>query len=173
MQWLQREADFSPVTGMKFGGVVVAAFLLAIFFHKNTEDFLPVLDHVNLAFHEAGHLFFGLFGKWTGILGGTLGQLLMPLLAVFVFWRKGDTASFALTGIWFFENFLNIARYVADARARQLPLVGGGDHDWTNLLFRWNLLDSDTAIASRLALIAWLGIWGMVGWLGWRWYRQD
>ena len=37
------------------------------------------LDGVNLAFHEAGHLFFAFFGQTLQFLGGTLGQLLFPL----------------------------------------------------------------------------------------------
>lgn len=35
------------------------------------------IDGVNLAFHEAGHLIFAPFGSTLGILGGTLGQLLV------------------------------------------------------------------------------------------------
>lgn len=82
-----------------------SVILLAMFYSNSRDDFLPIIDHVNLAFHETGHLVFGIFGKWPGILGGTLGQLLMPLLAAIAFWRKGATVSFAITGIWFFQNF--------------------------------------------------------------------
>jgi hypothetical protein len=31
-----------------------------------------------LIFHEAGHVIFRPFGQWVAVLGGTLGQLLMP-----------------------------------------------------------------------------------------------
>ena len=166
-----RHADWSVVNGQAFAGVAFVILALALFFANSDEGFLPVIDHVNLAFHEAGHLFFGAFGKWTGILGGTLGQLLMPLLAVFAFWRKGHTASFAIALTWFFENFINIARYVADARARELPLVGGGDHDWMNLLFHWNLLERDVEIASWLNALAWFGMFMVLCWLFLRWRR--
>jgi hypothetical protein len=54
---------------------------------------------------------------------------------------------FAVAGAWLFENLLNIARYMADARAQILPLVGGGEHDWTNIFSRWDVLASDTLIA--------------------------
>jgi len=168
-----RESDWTPVSAMKFAAVVLAVVALGMFFANSDEDFLPVIDHVNLAFHEAGHIFFGVFGQWTGILGGTLGQLLMPLAAAGAFWRQGHTASFAIALIWFFENFINIARYVADARARQLPLVGGGDHDWTNLLFHWNLLQQDVAIASWLNAVAWAGMIGTLLWLLWRWQGTE
>lgn len=163
-----REVDWAPVSGAGFAGATTVVVALAMFFANSLDGFLPVIDHVNLAFHEAGHIFFSPFGKWTAILGGTLGQLLMPLLAAVAFWRKGHTASFAIALIWFFENFINIARYVSDARARQLPLVGGGDHDWTNLLFHWNLLQQDLAIANWLNAVAWAGMIGVLLWLFWR-----
>lgn len=168
-----RDADWAPVTGLNFSAVLASVLLLAVFFHRSEEDFLPVLDHVNPAFHEAGHIFFRPFGQWTGILGGTLGQLLMPVFAMGSFWRSGRTASFAIAGIWFFENLLNIARYVADARARELPLVGGGDHDWTNLLFHWDLLHQDVAVAQWITTIAWMGMFATLCWLFYRWQFAD
>ena len=33
-----------------------------------------------LVFHEAGHVIFRLFGEWVTVLGGTLGQLLVPAI---------------------------------------------------------------------------------------------
>ena len=59
---------------------------------------------------------------------------------------------------------LNISHYLADARAHQLPLVGGLDpeyfHDWTEILNRWGLLNQDTAFAFlvRLGAVA-LMLW--------------
>ena len=71
---------------------------------------------VNLPFHEAGHLIFRIFGRLMCSLGGTLGQLLIPLICLAVFLLKTrDTfaASFALW--WFGENFLDLAPYINDA----------------------------------------------------------
>jgi len=39
----------------------------------------------NLAFHEAGHVFFGILGQFIGSLGGTIGQFLMPTICFYVF----------------------------------------------------------------------------------------
>jgi hypothetical protein len=74
-----------------------------------------------------------------------------------------------VTGIWFFQNLLNIAAYMADARTQALPLVGGGDHDWLNILARWNALASDTRLARIVRGIGWIG---MVGFWGWFWLRR-
>jgi hypothetical protein len=112
----------------------------------------PVLDAVNLAVHETGHLVFAAFGEWMGFLGGTLGQLLMPLLFVAHFLRRGDRFGAAIVGAWVAQNLWNISIYVADARAQALPLVGGGVHDWAYLLGRAGWLEHDLAIAGAIHL---------------------
>ena len=126
-----------------------------------------MLDHANLAFHEAGHLFFGVLGSTFGLYGGTLGQLVFPVVAAVSFWRRRQAAGFALSGVWLFENFLNIARYMADARAQLLPLVGGGEHDWYWIFSSWGMLDQDESIASLTYALGWLGMICCVFWL-WR-----
>lgn len=139
---------------------------------SRANGFLPVLGHANLAFHEAGHLFFGVLGETVSLYGGTLGQLVFPVVTAVVLWRRREPLGFTLTGIWFFENFLNIAVYMADARTQALPLVGGGDHDWFNILSRWNALASDSYFARIVRGLGWLGITGFWGWYGLRWLQN-
>ncbi len=99
------------------------------------------LDFVNLAFHESGHLFLSMFGSTIHYLGGTLGQLLVPgLLTWYFLVRRREPFSAAVCLWWFGENFINIAIYMADARSLALPLVGGGDHDWNELFYRFGSL---------------------------------
>jgi hypothetical protein len=86
------------------------------------------------------------------------------------FWRKREAISFAVSVIWFFENWLNIARYMADARVQELPLVGGGDHDWARIFGRWNVLNHDTQIAAVVRTIGWLGMGAACIWVIWRWW---
>jgi hypothetical protein len=59
---------------------------------------------------------------------------------------------------------MNIGRYMADARAQVLPLVGGGEHDWTEIFSRWGVLPLDTRIGGftrflGLVLMAYALIW--------------
>jgi hypothetical protein len=145
-------------------GLALLFSLIAI----NKSGFLLVLDHVNLAFHEAGHLIYGLLGSTLGLYGGTLGQLTIPITVAVVFLQNRDAVGFAVAGSWFFQNFLNIARYMADARAQVLPLVGGGDHDWANIFSRWGALSSDVVIATMVERIGWMGMIGFWVWLLWR-----
>ena len=85
------------------------------------------------------------------------------------FWRREQMLGAALGAVWFFENGLNIARYAADARAQELPLVGGGDHDWFNILLRWDALAYDTSIARTVTALCWLGLMAVWVWSFLRW----
>lgn len=137
---------------------------------------VPILDSANLAFHEAGHPLFGMIYSGLGVYGGTLMQLLMPAVCAFEALREQKRAGFYFCVIWFAENLLNIARYMADARAHELPLVGGLDpelyHDWSNILADWGLLSLDTTLAFCLRIIAVvLMLWAL--WQAWQWQHAQ
>lgn len=156
---------------MVTGSVVLAWFFFLLL--KADEDGFLFLDHVNLVFHEAGHVIFGLLGSTLELYGGTMGQLAMPAIVWMAVWRQRDTVACAIAGVWFFENFVNVARYMADAREQVLPLAGGGAHDWAEILARWGLLMSDQLIAQRVALVGWVGMVASWGWLGWHWWSRS
>ena len=121
-----------------------------------------VLDYVNLPIHEAGHLLFGVFGPTLGIWGGTLLQLLVPALFLLYFALRAETTGASFGAFWLGENLLYVATYIADARAMQLPLVGGGEHDWNIILSKLHLLRSDTAIADVVRFLGWAIMLGAV-----------
>jgi hypothetical protein len=111
------------------------------------------LDSLDLAIHESGHLIFGPFGEFVGILGGTLMQLLVPASFVGYFMHQGDRHAASVALWWIAQNLWNVSVYVGDARAEQLPLVGGGEHDWAYLLGQLDLLPKDRAIARTVHLL--------------------
>src|SRR6476661_9838274 len=130
-----------------------------------------LLDGVDLAIHETGHLVFGPFGEFIGFAGGTLFQLIMPLLFVGYFWRRGDRHAASVALWWVAQNCGNIATYVADARAQELPLVGGGEHDWFYLLSATGHLEHDHGIASAIratgaVLLVVSTVWGLTSAVG-------
>ena len=148
----------------------MGVFLLLVL--KSEPGFVFLLDHANLLFHEAGHPAVGLLSRRLEVYGGTLGQLVFPVVLAVSFWRKGESLSFAASVVWFSENWLNIARYMADARAQVLPLVGGGCHDWANIFGRWDVMAHDTQIASVVRAAGWLGMGAACLWVFWRWWQQ-
>ena len=107
---------------------------------------VPVLDDANLIFHEAGHVLFSLFGELLYMAGGSVFQILLPLLLIIPFLRKSDFFSALLMLWWAGENMIGVGRYIADARAQELELMGG-EHDWALILSRWpHVMRYDTAI---------------------------
>jgi hypothetical protein len=137
------EERWQPVTVSKLIGFGIGVVLFLALVFKSEPGFVFLLDSANLLFHEAGHPAYGLLSNRLAVYGGTLGQLTFPVILMISFWRKGQPISFAVSWMWFFENWLNIARYMADSRALVLPLVGGGDHDWNEIFFRWKVLPHD------------------------------
>ena len=111
--------------------------------------------NVDLIFHEAGHVLFMPFGRYISILGGSLFQILVPLILMFAFLLKNKDGFAASICLWWVgQSAMDLAPYIADARALRLPLLGGGTgadspgfHDWQNLLRPLGWLHHDTRIA--------------------------
>ena len=109
-----------------------------------------LLDGVDLAIHETGHLVFAPFGEFVTMLGGTLLQLLFPLAFVVYFLRRKERFGAAVCLWWVAQNCWNVSVYVADARAQELPLVGGGEHDWFYLLSATRSLENDLVLSRAI-----------------------
>ncbi len=101
-----------------------------------------------LIFHEAGHVVFRLFGEWVMVLGGTLGQLIMPIILGGALLLKNRDPFGASIGLWFVGvSLLDIAPYMYDALQPQLVLLSGrtgeeGGHDWIYLFSSMGLLQN-------------------------------
>ena len=117
-----------------------------------TPEYFSPLDFVNLAFHEAGHIFLGFFGRFIMTSGGTFFQLLFPAVCLLHFMRRGANLGWQLCLFWLGENLLNISIYAGDAIKQTLPLVGSGDHDWTYLLTELGLIAHTTGVAKTIFL---------------------
>jgi hypothetical protein len=129
-----------------------------------------ILDAVDLAIHETGHLVFAPFGEFLAFLGGTIFQLGFPAAFVVYFWRRGDRHAASVALWWVAQNCWNVSVYVRDARAQALPLVGGGEHDWAYLLGRLGWLRHDQALATDVRVLgAALYVCAIV--MGWRYAR--
>jgi hypothetical protein len=111
------------------------------------------LDSLDLAIHETGHLLFGFDGETLMLLGGSLFQLLVPGVFALALWRAGDRHGATVPLWWMGQNCWNISVYVRDARTQDLPLVGGGEHDWAILLGNWGWLSRDQSLANAVHLL--------------------
>jgi hypothetical protein len=136
--------------------------LFAAWVWKYMRDTEPLLHGSLLIFHEAGHVLFMPFGEFMMMLGGSLFQLMVPAFFVGYFARRRDWYSAAVAGMYLAASLAGVAIYIADARAGQLPLLGGerSNHDWTFLLIELEMLDQDTTIGWYVMRVGWLVFWG-------------
>jgi hypothetical protein len=111
----------------------------------------------NLIFHEAGHFLFLPFGELMRVLGGSLTQVLVPLVCAGAFlWQSRDPFGAAVAFWWAGENLTDVAPYIDDARALQLVLLGGRTgaevegHDWEYLLNVMGVAHKDHTIAAAV-----------------------
>lgn len=112
---------------------------------------LAFIHGIDLVFHEAGHVIFGFFGEFLAVLGGSLMQVLIPVIATAAFVRTRQWASAAVTLFWTGQALTDVAIYAADGRARALPLLAEGlIHDWHYLLGRLGLLQSAESIGRTI-----------------------
>ncbi len=136
------------------------------------------LHGVNLVFHEAGHMFMIPFGRFMHVLGGTLGQLAMPLIVCIAFIaQRGDTVG-ASVGLWWFgQSLTDCAPYIADARKLELQLLGGGTgaerdgHDWEYLLNTMGIAQHDILLGNLVKLVGGSVMLLAVAWGGWMLWR--
>lgn len=139
-----------PLSGTRLARTLALVLLIPYALVRLRDaEYWDLLDDVNLAIHEAGHLVFSPFGDHLGFLGGSLLQLIVPSVFVGYFWRSRQRFAAGITLSWVAVNLLYVSRYIGDARAQELPLLGGENaiHDWWYLLTEWDLLPSDMAIA--------------------------
>ena len=124
----------------------------------------------NLVFHEAGHIIFSPFGRFLTVLGGSLLQCLIPIIAAISFIRQEQPYSAAICGWWAGQNLVDLAPYIADARALQMVLLGGKTgaevegHDWEYILTQLGVTHLDHGIGMTAFA---LGLVIMIGALVW------
>ena len=162
-----------------FAGKVLLLILLIVWSYKflfaSIESNVVAgsfLHLVNLPFHEAGHIIFSPLGRFVQVLGGTLGQLLMPAICMGVLLISTRDAFGAAVALWWLaESFMDIAPYINDARALNLVLLGGVTgkdvadyHDWEYILGALGMLRMDHALAY---LAQGIGVVLMLAALGW------
>ncbi|MGA7919844.1 MAG: hypothetical protein WCA38_09235 [Candidatus Acidiferrales bacterium] len=177
--WIERfpvleelEQNWEPVPRAALA-LWVAFYSLFVYQCARGSGVLLLMDGVFVPIHEGGHLLFRWAGEFVSVAGGTFLQLFVPFaLAVYFFFRR-QSQGVAFCLFFFFEQFLPIATYMADARAQDLPLTTVGDsddviHDWNYMFGKFGLLPRDIEIASAVRFIGWLGMIAVAIWLIWR-----
>ena len=112
----------------------------------------------NLPYHEFGHVLFRPFGTFKMFLVGSLFQLLWPMILGGLFiWRYHNPFGGAVCLAWAGQSLKELAPYIGDARALDLPLImeysedivemRAERHDWHNILEMLGWLPYDLRLA--------------------------
>lgn len=113
---------------------------------------VPVLGHVDVAFHELGHHMFHRLpvSDTVTAAAGSVAQLLVPmLLAAYFLLVRRERAGGALCLAWAATSAAHVAAYIADAAHQPLPLVGA-EHDWVVVLGALDRMDQAATIAAAV-----------------------
>lgn len=140
--------------------------------HRTGEMNSSFLHGPLLIFHEAGHVIFRLLGEFMMVLGGTLGQLLMPAIMTVALLKSRDPFGAAI-GLWLVGvSLLDVAPYVYDALHPQLVLLGGhtgeqGGHDWMYLLGETGLIKRAQGLGWLVHKLGALVMLSAIAWAAW------
>lgn len=107
------------------------------------------------------------------VLGGSLLQFALPLALAVAFLKQENPFGAVVCTWWAGENLIDLAPYIADARALQLVLLGGKTgaevqgHDWEYILatLGWMRFDRTLGLwAHRVGLLMMMSavIWGAI-----------
>lgn len=149
-------------------GTVVRAVLALFFLLINTsEAFGPtnilqsipliswpsyLLENLTFWFHEGGHVYWSWAGPFLHSLGGTLNEVGLPLVFLFLLFRKQCYLLGSLMVLWLGHNLFGISVYMADASVLALKdLTGDGIHDWHMIFSTLNALP----LAKPLSWVVW------------------
>ena len=164
--------DWEPVSKAARIGWLAFYAVFLLYALTDKSGYL-LIDYVFVPIHEGGHLLFSYFGHTLMVAGGTLLQLGVPLTLAVYFAFQRQATGVAFSSFFFFENFLNVATYMADSRRMELQYVTVGDpdlaeHDWLTMFSQMGVLEYDTKIAATVRAIGWAGMIAVTAWLWWR-----
>ena len=145
--------------------------------HLTEPDYWSIFSGIMFGSHEFGHLFFAFMGEFMGVAGGSLMQLLVPIGAAAVLLARREYFGASVAGCWLSFSLSNLAVYVGDAVAQELPLVSfspdGGEHDWYYLLDHFGALGYDLRLAMLVRRVALLVLVGSFLWGAWLCLRKQ
>ncbi len=126
---------------------------------KGISDYVPFLNGVNMAFHEAGHIFTMTWAPFEIIaIAGSVFQLLVPLVFILIALKNHYYFDSCMLVVWLGTNLHYIGGYIIDSMKFEWAssqLFGpDGIHDWNFLLARWDLLYYSEKIGTTIINIS-------------------
>jgi hypothetical protein len=177
----------SDINALRYAGRVLLFLALLVWSKKfvfspirNNYAMSCFLHTFNLFIHEAGHIFFRPLGQFMTALGGSLTQLIIPLVFVLAFLIKNrDPFASSISLWWLGESLLDLVPYIRDARSLKLRLLSGvngrhapDSHDWHFILRKLHWLKYDYLVATIANVIGIALMLCALAWGGFLLYKQ-
>lgn len=119
---------------------------------------VPLLDQFDLAMHETGHLVMGFMPRLVVFMAGSVAQVAFPIvMAAYFGLRRRDAAAAGFLLVWAGTSARDVSVYAGDAVRQALPLIGGGEHDWANILGAngFDALQHTAGVARSIEIVGW------------------
>lgn len=120
---------------------------------QSSNLFIGGLYFVEFGVHEASHLAVAFLPSIFVAAAGSFGEIAFTLLIVFAAWKAKSYFAVIFGALWVALAMNSVGRYMADARAQQLPLIGPGEtvqHDWNFVFTQLGWLNADTIIGTAV-----------------------
>ncbi len=104
---------------------------------------------INFGVHEVSHIILFFLPAIYVAAAGSIGEVSFTALLLVATLRARSYFAAVFAGLWVMLGLISAGRYMADARAQSLPLIGPGEtvqHDWHYVFAQLGWLDADTII---------------------------
>lgn len=118
---------------------------------QDANLFIAALYFVEFGVHEVSHIIVMFLPPILIALAGSAGEIGFTALIAYAGFRTKSYFAGIFGLLWMALAMNSVGRYIADARAQAIPLIGPGDtvqHDWHFILSQLNLLESDVLLGT-------------------------
>jgi len=169
--------DLPAYYGRTAALVLVAVWGVFLARENYTDPDGNFMHSILLPIHEAGHVFFRLFGEFMMVAGGSLFQLLLPFgIGVAFYVKQRDPFGAAMCLWWTGARLVDLSPYIYDALYPKLTLLGGstgengGPHDWIYILEKFGWIQRAQGLGTFTHHLGVVVMMGAVAWgVSWLW----
>lgn len=133
----------------------VYLYVYIVQFNVETSSNLIIngLYFVQFGVHEASHIVVAFLPAILVAAAGSFGEIAFTCLIIFAAWKSRSYFAMIFGALWLTLALNSVGRYMADARAQIIPLIGPGEtvqHDWNFVFSQLGWLHLDTAIGGAV-----------------------
>jgi len=169
--------DLPTYYGRTAALVLVAVWGVFLARENYTDPDGNFMHSILLPIHEAGHVFFRLFGEFMMVAGGSLFQVLLPFgIGVAFYVKQRDPFGAAMCLWWTGASLVDLSPYIYDALYPKLTLLGGhtgengGPHDWIYILEKFGWIQRAQGLGTFTHHLGVVVMMGAVAWgVSWLW----